>query len=123
MPPLVTIKSPSWDARWLDEKGEVAKYKIGDTVKLSASAVNSDGSAVPDEDISWEIHIDPWWKTPSAFLRGGNTSYTLPEVMNEEDKINSKDRLLLGIITVKVKGKNGIEAVEPFAMLIGRKGQ
>jgi len=120
LPPVVTIKSPSWDARWMDEKGEVPKFKIGDTVKLSASAVNSDGSMVPDEDISWEIHIDPWWKTPAVTLRGGNTSYILPDVTNEEDRIKSKDRILLGVITVKVKGKNGTQAVEPFAMLIGK---
>jgi len=123
MPPVVTIKSPSWDARWLDEKDEVAKYKIGQTVRLSAAAMNSDGSAVPDEDISWEIHIDPWWNTPAVTLRGGNTSYTLPEVSNEVDKTKSKGRLLLGIFTVKVRGKNGTEAVEPFAVLIGKKGQ
>jgi len=123
MPPVVTIKSPSWDARWMDEKGEVAKYKIGERVKLSASAVNSDGSAVPDEDISWEIQIVPWSNTPTATLRGSNTSYILPEATNEEDNAKSKDRNLLAVITVKVKGKNGTEAVEPFAMLLGKKGQ
>jgi hypothetical protein len=121
MPPVVTIKSPPWDARWLDEKGEVPKYKIGDTVKLSASAVNADGSKVPSEDISWDIHIDPWWNTPAATVRGGEASYTIPEVTNELDKSKSKDRNLLGIFTVKVKGKNDMEAVEPLAVLVGRK--
>jgi len=118
MPPLVTIQSPPWDARWLDEKGEVAKYKIGDTLKLAASAVNSDGSKVDDQDISWEIHIDPWWQTPPVTLIGGNISYTIPNVANDEDKIKSKGRKLLAVISVKVKGKNGSEAVEPFAMLV-----
>jgi Polysaccharide lyase len=123
MPPVVTIKSPSWDARWLDEKGEVPKFKIGDTVKLSGSAVNSDGSAVPDADINWEIYIFPWPNTPPVALRGANATYTLPDFTNEVDKAKSKDREILGVITVIVKGKNGTEAVEPFAMLVGRKGQ
>ena len=123
MPPVVTIHSPPWDARWMDEKGEVAKYKIGDTVRLSATAVNSDGSPVPDRDISWEIHIDPWWNTPAVTLQGGLTTYTLPEVANEQDKATAKDRELLAVISVKVKGKNGTEAVEPFAMLVGKAGQ
>ncbi|HEY8750639.1 MAG TPA: hypothetical protein VIM11_21825 [Tepidisphaeraceae bacterium] len=119
MPPVVTIHSPSLDARWMDEKGEVAKYRIGDTVKLSASAVNADGTTVADQDIAWEIHIDPWWNTPSVTLHGGNVSYTLPEVSNEVDRTTSKDRKFLGVINVKVKGKNGREAMEPFAMLVG----
>jgi len=123
MPPLVTIQSPAWDARWLDEKGEVAKYRVGDTVKLAVSAVNSDGSSVPDSDISWEIHIDPWWKTPAVTLKGAKTSYTLPEVATEEDRATAKDRSLLAVIKVKAKGKNGAEAVEPFAMLVGKAGQ
>jgi hypothetical protein len=123
MPPVVTIRSPGWDARWLDEKGEVAKYRIGDTVKLVASAVNSDGTPVPDADIAWEIHIDPWWKTPPATLRCGNISYILPEVTNEVDKTTSKDRNLLAVISVTAKGKNGTEAVEPFAMLVGKTGK
>ena len=55
-------------------------------------------------------------------LPGAQNSYTLPEVANEEDKTTSKDRNLLAIITVKVKGKNGTEAVEPFAMLVGKAG-
>ncbi len=122
MPPVVTIKSPSWDARWLDEKGEIPKFKIGDTVKLSASAVNSDGSAVPDGDISWEIYIFPWPNTPPVTLRGANATYTLPDFTNEVDKAKSKDREILCIMAVKVKGKNGTEAVEPFAMLVGKKG-
>jgi hypothetical protein len=122
MPPVVTIRSPGWDARWMDEKGEVARYKIGDRMGLSASAMNSDGSAVPDRDISWEIHIDPWWKTPPVKLLGANLSYTLPEVANEEDKATSKDRNLLAVINVRVRGKNGTEAVEGFAMLVGRAG-
>jgi hypothetical protein len=120
-PPIVTIQSPAWDDRWLDEKGEVAKHKMGETLKLSASARNSDGSAVPDEDITWEIHIDPWWNTPSAMLRGGTAPYTLPEVANEVDREKSKSRSLLGVFTVRARGKNGVEAVEPFAMLVGRK--
>ena len=121
MPPVVTVQSPSWDDRWLDEKGEVAKHKIGETLKLSASARNADGSVVPDEDITWEVHIDPWWNTPSAMLRGGTASYTLPEVANDIDREKSKSRNLLGVFTVRARGKNGIEAVEPFAMLIDRK--
>ena len=123
MPPVVTIQSPPWDARWLDEKGEVPKFKIGDTVKLAATAVNSDGTRVPDQDISWEIHIDPWWNTPAVTLPGGHTSYTLPEVANEQDKAIAKDRQLLAVISIKVKGKNGTEAVEPFAMLVGRSSE
>jgi hypothetical protein len=122
MPPVITIQSPGWDARWLDEKGEVPKYKIGDTVKLAASAVNSDGSPVPDQDISWQIHIDPWWKMPAVTLQGGHSFYTLPEVANEEDKMTAKDRDLLAIITAKVQGKNGTEAVESLAVLVGKAG-
>ena len=106
---------------WLDEKGEVAKYKIGDTVKLAATAVNSDGTPIPDQDITWEIHIDPWWNTPSsAILRGSHLSYTIPQVVNEVDKTKSKDRNLLAVITVRAKGKNGTESIEPFAMLVGK---
>jgi len=112
MPPVVTIHSPPWDARWLDEKGEVARYRIGDTVKLSASAVNSDGTPVRDGDISWEVHVDPWWNTPAATLRGGTASYTLPDVTNEVDREKSKDRNLLAVFTVTVKGNNGTVAVE-----------
>ena len=44
MPPVVTIQAPGSDARRLDEKEESPKYKIGDTVKLAASAVNSRGA-------------------------------------------------------------------------------
>jgi hypothetical protein len=120
MPPVVTIESPAFESRWMDEKGEVAKYKIGDTVKLLAAAVNSDGSAVPDKDISWEIHIDPWWKTPSTILKGARVSYILPEVANEEDKKTSQGRELLAVIKVKARGKNGTEAIEHFAMLVGK---
>jgi hypothetical protein len=120
MPPVVTIQSPAFEARWMDEKGEVAKYKIGDTVKFIAAAVNSDGSAVPDKDISWEIHIDPWWKTPSTVLEGGRVSYILPQVANAEDKTTSQGRDLLAVIKVKAKGKNGTEAIEQFAMLVGK---
>jgi hypothetical protein len=120
MPPVVTIQSPPWDARWMDEKGEVPKYKIGDTVQLAATAVNSDGSPVPDRDIIWEIHIDPWWNTPAVTLRGGHTSYTLPEVANEQDKAIAQNRALLAVISVKAKGKNGAEAIEPFALLVGK---
>jgi len=75
-----------------------------------------------EDSVSWEIHIDPWWNTPAATLSGGNVSYTIPDVTNEEDKTKSKGRNLLAIVTVKVKGKNGTEAVEPFAMLVGRAG-
>jgi hypothetical protein len=121
MPPVITIQSPAWDARWLDEKDEVPKYKIGDTVKLVAAAKNADGSAVPDKDITWDVHIDPWWNTPSVKLMGNNLSYILPDVTNDEDRVKSKDRILLGVVTVTVKGKNGKEAIEPFAMLVGRK--
>jgi hypothetical protein len=120
MPPVVTIQSPSWDARWLDETNEVPKYKIGDTIKLSASAVNLDGSRIPDKDISWEIHIDPWWKTPPVTLQGARVSYTLPEVANDEDRKTSENRNLLAVVKVKAKGKNDTEAVEPFAMLVGK---
>jgi hypothetical protein len=120
MPPVVTIQSPAFESRWMDEKGELAKYKIGDTVKLVAAAVNSDGSAVPDKDISWEIHIDPWWKTPSTILEGARVSYVLPEVANEEDKTTSRGRDLLAVIKVRAKGKNGTVAVEHFAMLVGK---
>jgi hypothetical protein len=123
MPPIVTIQSPPTDARWLDEKGEVAKYKIGDVLKLAAVAVNSDGSSVPDQDITWEIHIDPWWNTPTMTLHGANLSYTIPEVTNDIDKTTAKDRKLLAVITVKAKGKNGTEAAEPFAMLVDKAGQ
>jgi hypothetical protein len=119
-PPVVTIQSPAWDARWLDEKGEIPKYKIGDKVKLSATAIDADGSPVPDGDISWEIHIDPWWQTPAVTLRGSHTTYTLPDVVNEQDKATAKDRQLLAVISVRAKGRNGPEAVEPFAMLVGR---
>jgi hypothetical protein len=120
MPPVVTLQSPPPAARWMDEKGEVAKCKIGDTVKLVASAVNSDGTPVPAESISWTIHIDPWWNTRAVSLKGAVASYTLPDVTNEVDKTKSKDRNLLAVITVTVKGKNGREAVEPFAMLVGK---
>jgi len=120
MPPVVKIASPSWDTRWLDEKGEIPKYKVGDTIKLIATATNSDDTPVPSDDIEWEVHIDPWWNTPSVKLRGSNLSYKLPEVVNEADKEKSKDRRLLAIVTVRVKGKNGTQAVEPFAMLVGK---
>jgi len=120
MPPVVTIHSPAWDARWMAEKGEVARYTIGETVKLAASAVNSDGTAVPGDDIAWEIHIDPWWNTPAVTLHGANPTYTLPDATDEVDKATSKDRALLAVINVRVRGKNGTEAVEPFAMLVGR---
>jgi hypothetical protein len=106
--------------RWLDQKEEMPKYKIGDTVKLAASAVNLDGTPAPDKDISWEIHIDPWWKTPAVTLHGGHISYTLLHVANEEDQATSKGRDLLAIITAKVHGKNGTEGVEPFAVLVGK---
>ena len=50
-------------------------------------------------------------------------SYTLPDVTNEDDKAKSKDRDLLGNVSVKVKGKNGTEAIEHIVMLLGKKGQ
>ena len=56
---------------------------------LAASAVNSDGSPVSDKDITWEIHIDPWWNTPAVTLRGARISYELPEVANEQDRTKS----------------------------------
>jgi len=56
-------------------------------------------------------------------LKGGQLSYTLPDVVNEQDKITAKDRNLLAVISVKVRGKNGTEAVEPFAMLVGKTPQ
>jgi hypothetical protein len=120
MPPVVTIHSPTWETRWRDEKDEVPPYKIGDTIKLNASAVNFDGTPVPDQDFAWTIHIDPWWKTPAITLRGATSSFTIPDVTNEEDRKTSKDRTLLAVITLKVKGKNGTESAEPFAMLVGR---
>ena len=123
MPPVITIHSPSWDARWMDEKGEGAKYQIGDTVKLAASAVNLDGSTLPDKDISWQIHIDPWWDTPPVTLDGSQHSYKLPDAGSEVEKTKTKDRILLAVITVKAKGKNGAEATESFAMLVGRVAQ
>jgi hypothetical protein len=120
MPPVVTIQSPPWDARWLDEKGEVAKYKIGETVRLAASAVNSDGSPVPDKDISWQVHIDPYWETPPVTLNGASHSYKLPDSTNAAEKEKAKDRNLLGVMIVKVKGKNGTEATEIMTTLVGR---
>jgi hypothetical protein len=78
-------------------------------VNLAAVAINPDGSTVPDKDISWEIHIDPWWKTPAVTLHGAKVSYAIPAVRN-----------LLAVIKVTAKGKNGTEAVEPFAMLVGK---
>jgi hypothetical protein len=120
MPPVIAIQSPAWDARWLDEKGEVAKYKIGETVKLAASAVNSDGTPVTDKDISWQIHIDPYWDTPAVTLNGAKHAYKLPDAKSETEKEKAKDRNLLAVMTVKVKGKNGTEATEAFAMLVGK---
>jgi hypothetical protein len=119
MPPIVTIQSPPWDARDMDQPGEVAPYKIGETFKLIASAVNSDGSPVPDKDISWEIRINQWWHTPPVTLEGNNILYKIPEVVNEEDKKMAVKKLQ-AIIKVKAKGKNGTESVETFAMLVGK---
>jgi hypothetical protein len=123
MPPVVAIRSPGPESRWMDEKGEVAKYKIGDTVKLTASAVNSDGSSVPDKDISWEIRIDAWWKRPPTILEGAHASYTLPAAANDEERTAARSRVLLAVIKVTAKGENGTEATEHFAMLVGNPGQ
>jgi hypothetical protein len=120
MPPVITIQSPAWSARWLDEKGEIAPARIGETVKLAASAVNSDGSPVPDEDFSWQIHIDPFWDTPSVTLNGAKHVYKLPDAASAAEKDKARARNLLAVLTVKVKGKNGTEATETFAMLVGR---
>jgi hypothetical protein len=120
MPPVITIHSPTWESRWLDEKGETPKAKIGNIIELSASALNSDGTPVPDKDISWDIHIDPWWNTPSALLPGPRHSYKLPDVANEAVKTTSKDRQLLLVMWVKARGNNGTESVEPFTMLVGK---
>jgi hypothetical protein len=120
MPPVVTIRSPGPEARWMDEKGEVAKYKIGDTVKLLASAVNADGSPVPDKDISWDIRINAWWKRRPVVLQGAQGSFTLPAAANEEERDTAQKRLLLAVIQVKAKGSNGTEATEHLAMLVGQ---
>jgi hypothetical protein len=120
MPPVVTIYSPEPEARFRDEKGEVAKYKLGDAVKLRASAVNADGSPVADRDISWEVRIDAWWKRPPVILHGAQGSCTLPEAANDEERAAARERELLAILKVTVKGNNGTEATEHFAMLVAR---
>ncbi len=120
MPPVVTIRSPSPEARWMDQKGEIAKYKIGDVVKLIATAVNSDGSPVVDKDITWDIRIDAWWKRRPTILTGTQASYTLPAAANEEEQTAARKRELLAVIKVTAKGKNGTEATEHFAMLVGQ---
>ena len=120
MPPVVTIRSPSPEARWMDQKGEIAKYKIGDVVKLIATAVNSDGSPVVNKDITWDIRIDAWWKRRPTILTGTQASYTLPAAANEEEQTAARKRELLAVIKVTAKGKNGTEATEHFAMLVGQ---
>jgi hypothetical protein len=120
MPPVVTLLSPGPDARWMDEKGEVAKCRIGDTVKLHATAVNADGSPVADKDISWDIRIAAWWKQKPFILQGAQGSYILPQAANEEEKAEAQKRQLLAVIKVTAKGNNGTEATEHFAMLVGK---
>lgn len=120
MPPVVTLRSPGPEARWMDEKGEVAKYKLGETVKLLASAVNADGSPVADRDISWEIRIDAWWKRRPFVLQGAQGSYPIPQAANEEEKTVAQARPLLAVIKVTAKGNNGTEATEHFAMLVAK---
>jgi len=120
MPPVVTLRSPGPEARWMDEKGETAKYKIGGVVKLAATAVNADGSPVADQDISWDIRIDAWWKRPPVILQGTGGSYTIPGAATEEEKKAVTERKLLAVIKVTAKGKNGTEATEHFAMLVGK---
>jgi hypothetical protein len=120
MPPVVTLQSPGPEARWMDEKGEVAKYKIGETVKLLVSATNADGTSVADKNISWEIRIDAWWKRAPIALQGPRGSFILPEAANEEEKEVAQARKLLAVIKVTAKGNNGTEATEHFAMLVGK---
>jgi hypothetical protein len=119
MPPVITIGSPGPEARFMDVKDEVAKYKIGDVVKLTASAINSDGSPVADKDMSWEIRMDRWWKRQPTILQGPRTSYTLPDAGNEEERAAVRNRPLMAVIKVTAKGKNGTEATEYMAMLVG----
>jgi hypothetical protein len=120
MPPVVTLRSPGPEARWMDERGEVAKYKIGDKVKLIASAVNADGSPVADKDISWDIRINAWWKRPPVIVQGAQGSFTIPAATNEEERSEAQKRVLLTVIKVTAKGNNGTEATEHFAMLVGK---
>ena len=120
MPPLVTIHSPGPEAKFMDEKGEVAKCKPGEVVKLFASAVNADGSPVPSQDISWEIGIDAWWKRPPAIIEGAHGSYRLPEAANDEERTVAQKQDLLAVIKVSARGNNGTEATEHFAMLVGK---
>ena len=119
MPPVITIRSPGSSARWMDEKGEKPKYAVGDIVPLSASAVNSDGTAVPDTDISWDIRIEAWWKRRPTVLRSAAGSYTVPQAANGEEKTIAGKRPLLAVIKVTARGKNGTEATEHMAMLVG----
>jgi hypothetical protein len=120
MPPVVTLRSPGPEARWMDEKGEVGKCKLGEAIKLLAAAVNADGSPVADKDISWEIRVDRWWKRPAIKLQGAQGTCTLPGAANDEEREIAQTRALLAVIKLTAKGNNGTEATEHFAMLIGK---
>jgi hypothetical protein len=120
MPPVITLRSPAWEARWLDEKGEVGKYKLGEAMKLLASAVNADGSPVADKDIAWEVRIDRWWKRPAVRLQGAEASCALPGAANDEEREIAQQKNLLVVIKVTAKGNNGTEATEHFAMLVAK---
>ncbi|MGA2657497.1 MAG: hypothetical protein ABSH34_08240 [Verrucomicrobiota bacterium] len=45
---------------------------------------------------------------------------TLPEAANDEERAAARERELLAILKVTVKGNNGTEATEHFAMLVAR---
>lgn len=120
MPPVITLLSPGPNARWMDEEGEVPKYKVGDTVKLRAAAVNADGSPVADKDISWDIRIAAWWKQKPFILQGTEGTYTIPHAANEEEKAEAQKRTLLAVLKVTARGRNGTESTEHFAMLVGQ---
>jgi hypothetical protein len=120
MPPVITLLSPGPKAHWMDEKGEVPPYKVGDTVKLHAAAVNADGSPVADKDIAWDIRIAAWWKQKPFVLHGAAGTYTIPQAANEEEKAEAQKRQLLAVIKVTAHGRNGTEATEHFAMLVGQ---
>jgi hypothetical protein len=120
MPPVITIHSPGPGARWMDEKGEVAQCKLGDVVKLVASAVNADGSPVPDKDISWDVRIEAWWKRRPMILQGREGTVKLLPAANEEEVAEAGKHRLLAVIKVTARGNNGAEATEHFAMLVGK---
>ena len=119
MPPVITLLSPGPKARWMDEKGEVPQYKVGDTVKLQAAAVNADGSPVADQDLSWDIRIAAWWKQKPFVLHGAAGTYTIPHAANEEEKAEAQKRQLLAVLKVTAQGRNGTESTEHFALLVG----